>query len=745
MKAKKNLKLLIIFISILAFAFLMGGILLVILLRKAESRSLENEITNTSNYHSYQITKQFEADFQTLNTLKSFVKLTKEPTESLVKGLNESTDSNKFIRISLIFTDDEVYHITVNDGIKQTNFNSLNEYLQESLKESWKGKDSVSKIFYDTDLEKSIIAISVPIIEDDKIVGVLAAYTDALEYVKLLDDGIKFKSYLHIISDTGEYLIRSKKRIEDENTESIFSMSVQFLDESEVRNALEQRVSYFSTFTKDGTKYCVYFLPMQYYNWYLVNITPYYSIQSWIITQLNYSTLIYGVIILIVGIFTLYSYRIIKRNYAYLENMAYHDKLTGALSLGRFNQIMKETINNGLSYTLLRLNIRNFQLINDTFGEKYADELLCFIASTIEQGLRDKEYCCRENADQFAVLIQGNDKQEIITRINRCEKNIKKFFTNANSSYEIQFGVGVCTEGEDYKQMMSNALWAMKKAKELNETYIFFDTKLLLSIKLQNLIESSMYTALKENEFKLFLQPKYDINQNQIIGAEALVRWIKSDGSIIYPGEFIPIFEKNGFCIELDLYMIELICKTLRDWLDKGYEVYPISVNQTKLLFYKSDYVDKICGIVSKYNISPSYLVLEVLEGLALYDTKIFNQNLEKLHLKGFRVSLDDFGSGYSSLSNLNDLNVDEIKIDKKFLDFSGDDSDVEKISLLENIISLVTTLGCDVVVEGVETKKHVEILRDMDCKFAQGFYFSKPISTKEYEDLFKKVGYNNS
>lgn len=743
-KYKKNLKIFIILILILVIAFLLGGGLLSILIKSAEFKSIKNELMSESDFYRNQIMRQFDADFQTLNTLKGFVEFKKSSNELLIEGLNESNKSNKFIRMSLIYSDNTVYHATVDEDIKKVNLYDLHESLQESLIRSWEGNNSISKIFYDEDLEKNVMVVSVPIIEDDKVVGILAAYNDISEFQGILEASVMDKSYVHVITDEGEFLIRTKYRLSDESSKSIFTMKLKLLDEVEVRNALENQESYFSAFSKDGKKYSVYITPMNLHNWYLINVSPYYSIQSPLIALLNYSTLFYGVIVFIVAIFVIYSLQILKKNYKILEEMAYYDMLTGVLNLNRFKQVIEETIEKSSKCSVVRMNIKNFQLINDTFGENYADKLLCLIAYTISGDMKENEYCCRENADQYAILLQENDKEEIISRIHYFEGKIKKFFEDTRSSYDIRFSIGVCTENSNSKQMMSNALWAMKKAKELNESYVFYDEDLLDTIKVQKIIESSMHKALKENEFKLYLQPKYNINQNEIISAEALVRWIKPDGSIIYPNDFIPLFEKNGFCVELDLYMLELICKKLREWLDKGLEVYPISVNQTKLLFYKSDYVDRICEIVSKYNISPSYIILEILEGLAVDDSITFNHNIEKLHRNGFKVSLDDFGSGYSSLSNLNELNVDEIKIDKKFLDFSGDNSDIQKINLLRKIVSLVISLGCDVIMEGVETKEQVEILKSMNCKYAQGYYFSKPIASHEYEALLHYSVSNN-
>lgn len=480
---------------------------------------------------------------------------------------------------------------------------------------------------------------------------------------------------------------------------------------------------------------------MNYHNWYMIQVAPYYSIQSALVHKLNNYTWVYGGIVILGGICIINSFRLFKKNSDVLKKIAYYDELTGLINIHKFKWILENQMEKRYQYSIVILNVKNFQLINDTFGEKYGDILLCDIAMVMNQMMRENEYCCRENSDQFVMLLQGNNKEEILSRIESLKNTVKRYFADSGSNYNMQFSIGICTEMDEPKKMMSNALWAMKRAKHMNESYLFFDNQLLDSITTQNEIESSMHVALKEKEFKVYLQPKYDIESMEIAGAEALVRWIKRDGNMFYPDQFIPLFERNGFCIELDLYILEQVCKKLREWMDKGIEVHPISVNQTKLLFYRTDYVDKVCNIVSRYDISPKLIVLEILEGLAVEDLDTFRCCLEELHVKGFRVSLDDFGSGYSSLSNLYELQVDEIKIDRKFLNLLGGENDVQKNNIFKKIISLVGTLESDVVIEGVETQAQVEFLRSMNCKYAQGYYFSKPVSVENYESMLVTGG----
>ncbi len=740
-RMKKNLKIFSCLILFLAVIFLIGGGILGSFLKEAQTEAAENQISNKICLYKTHISKQFAADIQTLDTIKSFISFGEtSASEALLKGLNES-GNNRFIRMSLVYSNAEVYHATLNKEVTKEMFDDLAPELQTSLRKSCKGENAVSEIYYDEDLKKRVIVISVPIKKDDKILGVLAAYDDITDFQEIMEADTGEETYVHLIADDGTFLIRTKNgSFNEEAAESIFTMDISLPDENKVKSALENGENYYGMFEKNGKKYSIYFSPIEYHNWYLCSIMPFYSTETTLIKKLNYSTFVYAAIIIMGSSFLFYSFYTFRKSNRILEKIAYYDELTGLYNLHKFKEICEKETSGKSNFSIIILNVKKFQLINETFGEQRGDILLCHIASILLEETGKNEYCCREASDQFVLLIRDNDKNKIISRLQRIENRVKDCFAKSKNNYNIQLSVGICTDGKDYKKMLSNALWAMKKAKQSNKSYVFFDNQLQESIQLQNDIESAMHSALEQEEFKLFLQPKYDIVKNQIIGAEALVRWIKPDGSMIFPDQFIPLFEKNGFCAALDLYMLEKVCKQLREWMDKGYEVHPVSINQTKLLFYRTDYVDKICSIISKYRISPNQIILEILEGLAIEDIDTFNRCIDELHNKGFKVSLDDFGSGYSSLGNLNELSVDEIKLDRKFLRLLGDEGSTQKNNVIKKIISLVSSLEVEVIVEGVETPNHIEIMKSMNCNYAQGYYFSKPISSEKYESLLEST-----
>ena len=315
-----------------------------------------------------------------------------------------------------------------------------------------------------------------------------------------------------------------------------------------------------------------------------------------------------------------------------------------------------------------------------------------------------------------------------------------------NVSYPIILYAGAAVVQEDappedqVRLLLHKAEFAQKHAvKKYQNVLAFYDWAMHRKENFQNSIESSMQNALAKQEFQLFLQPKVRLQTGQIEGAEALVRWIRPDETLVYPNEFIPTFEKNGFCARLDLYMVDRTCCQLREWMDAGYEPICISVNQSRLLFYQSDYVDRLCSILQRYGIPNRFIQLEILEGLAIENIGQMNKTLAQLHEKGFRLSLDDFGSGYSSLNVLAGIQVDEVKFDKDFLLESAPDKKERNKLALKNVVKLAKDLPIATVAEGVEMEQDEEFVRSIGCEYGQGFFYSCPIPPEEFASRYLK------
>ncbi len=286
--------------------------------------------------------------------------------------------------------------------------------------------------------------------------------------------------------------------------------------------------------------------------------------------------------------------------------------------------------------------------------------------------------------------------------------------------------------------MLDRAGLAKKNAKEsINEKYMFYDDSSLQNVLQKKEIENSMQQALKDEEFKLYFQPKCAFDKNKICSAEVLVRWENPKRGLITPDKFIPIFENNGFIIKLDFYVLERALKHLRTWLDAGLKPYKLSINFSRLHLREELTLPKIKILLDFYKIPAELIELELTESAVMNNTPEAKKFIEALHNLGISVAMDDFGSGYSSLNVLKDLPFDTLKIDKEFLRDLG--SNPRTSGVLQGIISMLKNLKTPIVAEGVETKEQVKFLTDLKCDLAQGFLYYQPLQGKDFQALLPK------
>ena len=281
--------------------------------------------------------------------------------------------------------------------------------------------------------------------------------------------------------------------------------------------------------------------------------------------------------------------------------------------------------------------------------------------------------------------------------------------------------------------IIDNANIARKLVKNSSMSMCeFYDEKMEREIMKEQMILGCMETALKEREFKVFLQPKISLKTGEIIGAEALVRWIRKDGTLLPPNDFIPLFEKNGFIVRLDFYIYEEVFRILKRWKIEGKPLVPISVNVSRVHLYQTDFIDKVMQLIEQYEIEPKLVEFELTESIFLDNTVNAISIMKELQNRGFCVSIDDFGAGYSSLNLLKDMRTDVLKLDKEFFR-AGDMKKEEKI-IVSSIISMAKQLNMKVLSEGVETQKQSDFLKKVNCDMAQGYLYAKPLPVPDFE-----------
>ncbi len=381
----------------------------------------------------------------------------------------------------------------------------------------------------------------------------------------------------------------------------------------------------------------------------------------------------------------------------------------------------------------IQFDVRRFKIINDLYGEKFGDEVLFFIKDNLKALCSDRQFYLNLRSDVFMVVTEYDSDKELLRFIKSIEER-SAFFKDVK--LQLAFGVySVDDKSMEIRQMEDRASMARTAAKEnAISNVIFYEEQFKELLYTRKFIEENMHSAVIEKQFKMYLQPKYSISRNKIIGAEALVRWIHPEKGMIYPNEFIPVIEENGFIKIVDYYIWEEASRFIRKCMDSGIENCPVSVNVSRHHLKDMEFVQVLMDDIQKHQIERSLLELEITE--TANDEQI-GQMAMRLKMNGFTLLMDDFGSGYSSLNVLLETPFDVIKLDKKFMD-NMMASDKGKL-ILEHTVSMSQELGLGLLAEGVETKEQVKLLDKIGCDHVQGYYFAKPMPQEEFYELLKK------
>ena len=348
-----------------------------------------------------------------------------------------------------------------------------------------------------------------------------------------------------------------------------------------------------------------------------------------------------------------------------------------------------------------------------------------------------EEEIYRYHADVFVAIMEGNNIAEVTEKLRRFIAALRKEIEEGRLP-EFTISCGICPMAKFNKisTIYSNAMIAKNGIKaSVTEKYKCYDDTLRIQVEYRN-VELSFKEALRRKEFKVWYQPKFDTRDSHICGAEALVRWQKPDEGFVLPTDFIPVFENTGQIVELDEEVIRIVCADIRDAKESGIDITPVSVNLSQLHLMKPGIVEKIREITEEYRIAGPDISFEITESVSVNDKPMMDHLVETIHKMGFRVDMDDYGKGSSTLWALSDTNFDTLKLDKSFVDEIGS----EKMDIiLQSTISLAKHLEMEIVAEGVETKEQVDFLVKNHCYIAQGYYFAKPMPKEEYIGMIKE------
>ena len=409
------------------------------------------------------------------------------------------------------------------------------------------------------------------------------------------------------------------------------------------------------------------------------------------------------------------------------------DTITGGYNKEYFIQkAQKEISRKRRNYVLVQLRLEKYRNFCTAYGLKQGENLLEEINENIVSLLGKKEIVAHVEKSDFVLLLTYQNEETLTIRV----RNIMNILRERRGGQHLTFSAGVCpvrTHTDDVSLLLTCAGIAIPKEIKTQDEIVWFNDSMKEEQVWERRIEDDMEKALENHEFQVYLQPKYSTKEEVLSAAEALVRWIHPVLGFISPGKFIPIFEKNGFILQLDDYMLESIAQLQAAWAEQGKKLVPISVNVSRAHFAEDNLAEHICSIVDKYKVPHEFIELELTESAFFDDKAVLLTTVRKLKEFGFKVSMDDFGAGYSSLNSLKELPLDIIKLDAEF--FRSVD-DIKRSNLIVGeTISLAKKLGMQIVAEGIETREQVDFLAKQDCDLIQGFYFSKPLPVSEFEE----------
>lgn len=435
-------------------------------------------------------------------------------------------------------------------------------------------------------------------------------------------------------------------------------------------------------------------------------------------------------------IFVIFMFIRFVRSQRRLLKLYYADKETGGKNwyyfLGEASKKMKKYRRKNVKAAMVHIRMEKYRNYCSCYGDKEGRELVGDFYDVIRRNITKKETFARHEMCDFGMFICYENEEQLVERIEK----IMGLLDAKRPNIKLYFKAGInILDGEimEPSEAYNRATIARAKIEDThNENVSFFTQQMKEELLWERKVENDMERALINHEYKVYLQPKYSVDDEKLAAAEALVRWVHPTEGLIAPYKFIPIFERNGFITKLDDYMIAEVAKLQARWIAEGKKIVPISVNVSRAHFTRENLAEHICGIVDSYKVPHEAIELELTESAFFDDKETLIGIVNKMKNYGFAVSMDDFGAGYSSLNSLKELPIDVVKLDAEF--FRGNDEEGKGKVIVSDAISLAKKLNMRIVAEGIETREQVDFLAENECDLIQGYYFAKPMPVEEFE-----------
>lgn len=425
-----------------------------------------------------------------------------------------------------------------------------------------------------------------------------------------------------------------------------------------------------------------------------------------------------------------------------IEKMAYIDEITQIFNRNKFMQIGQETFEcvsgegSEISYWVIVLDIDNFHLVNDTLGYESGNRLLSEFGKIVESSLTDGGFGARIGGDNFALMIRDSGDDELpVTVIKSIQEQLTVLSDKSFASQTVTCSAGYCKMsdgGSDFAQVLDHAEFSLSMSDGSKGDIIRYDHNIHDKIIEDAAIETELIKAIENDELALYYQPKIDLADGRLTGMEALIRWIKPDGTVVPPSQFIPVAENSLLITKISEFVLYEACRQNKEWQDKGYPPIAVSVNLTAVDFYQTDVKENIRRALDETGLAPEWLDVELTESLALKDIDHAIQQMKEIRELGVQLSMDDFGTGYSSLSYIQVLPITLLKLDRSFIMYLEEDEISREI--VSAVIRIAKSKKIETIAEGIETVGQAEILKQSGCDLAQGYFFGKPMPADKFE-----------
>lgn len=735
--AQKKTKIAIIGICL---CFLLGSLGYVHYMRTQSEQDSVQYLNNAAAQLQNTLIKQIDGDFQTLEALAIVIGETGiDDADRMIDILETINNQNQFVRMGYadLSGNADLVDIRSNHHLKKQV--SQDPFFQQTLAEGRSLSDP------QLDEGEEWVGSYGMLIKNNagEPIGVLIAENLIDVYRSILDAPLlNGEGYSLLVDETGTVLMRPHRELpaEKQTLTELGQFTEKTLDtlQNWLANGHSGSLRYRSL---AGEQAIAQLIPLGVNRWYLFSGVPTAALhKNYAKTSLG-MTIIITLAALIFLMLMSWQSRSMQANQRALETLAYQDPLTGDRNFASFQKEVPALIKSGC--TVWYCDIKKFKYFNDLFGYEQGDALLRDFSTVVKASLKDDELFCRVSGDNFAGLRQTADPQRLAGWFNQLLAQLDQQMNEHSALVHLELCMGFFPVMEEelnlsVNEMVNRANIAHRSVKDQpGDQFAFFTPQLRAQTLRESELEAQAKKALARGEFEVYVQGKVNIQQNcRIVGGECLARWIHPEKGLIPPDQFIPLFEHNGMITQLDRLMFEKACAWLHDYLEAGRPPINLAVNVSRLDLFQDDFLDWYTAVKRRYAIPDGLLELEFTESVMLKDDQIFLRIVEELRERGFICSLDDFGSGYSSLNILKNLPIQVLKLDILFFRKSVDIAR-ERI-IIRNILTMAHELQMKTIAEGVETAEQVEFLKAAGCDIVQGYVYFKPMPLADFDQVLQ-------